>query len=98
MHHRYDLTNQQLQGLVESWSLFVWVANEGPVCPDVQSPAHCGMCSNDCWCYFAEPITECDVEQWNKDFMQRSEELYDAMMNCHWEPLDSVDSPIPPLS
>nr|XP_020469044.1 tRNA selenocysteine 1-associated protein 1-like [Monopterus albus] len=42
-----------------------------------------------------EPIPECDVEQWNKDFMQRSEELYDAMMNCHWEPLNSVDSPIP---
>ncbi|TDH06334.1 hypothetical protein EPR50_G00130830 [Perca flavescens] len=45
-----------------------------------------------------EPIAECDVEQWNKDFMQRSEELYDAMMNCHWEPLDSVNSPIPSLS
>ncbi|XP_040026589.1 tRNA selenocysteine 1-associated protein 1-like isoform X2 [Gasterosteus aculeatus] len=45
-----------------------------------------------------EPIPECDVEQWNKDFMQRSEELYDAMMSCHWEPLDSVNSPIPSLS
>lgn len=45
-----------------------------------------------------EPIPECDVEVWNKDFMQRSEELYDAMMNCHWEPLDSVDSPISSLS
>uniref|UniRef100_A0A3B4ZSD1 tRNA selenocysteine-associated protein 1 n=1 Tax=Stegastes partitus TaxID=144197 RepID=A0A3B4ZSD1_9TELE len=44
------------------------------------------------------PIPECDVELWNKDFMQRSEELYDAMMTCHWEPLDSVDSPIPSLS
>lgn len=45
-----------------------------------------------------EPIPECDVDLWNKDFMQRSEELYDAMMNCHWEPLDSVDSPIPSVS
>ncbi|XP_061587955.1 tRNA selenocysteine 1-associated protein 1-like [Cololabis saira] len=45
-----------------------------------------------------EPISECDVELWNKEFMQRSEELYDAMMNCHWEALDSVDSPIPPSS
>ncbi|XP_051252169.1 tRNA selenocysteine 1-associated protein 1-like isoform X1 [Dicentrarchus labrax] len=45
-----------------------------------------------------EPIPECDVEQWNKDFMQRSEELYDAMMTCHWEPMDSVDSPIPSFS
>uniref|UniRef100_A0A3Q2VWH0 tRNA selenocysteine-associated protein 1 n=1 Tax=Haplochromis burtoni TaxID=8153 RepID=A0A3Q2VWH0_HAPBU len=45
-----------------------------------------------------EPIPECDVDLWNKDFMQRSEELYDAMMNCHWEALDSVDSPIPSFS
>lgn len=45
-----------------------------------------------------EPIPECDVELWNKDFMQRSEELYEALMNCHWEPLDSVDSPIPTFS
>ncbi|KAL6104789.1 uncharacterized protein ACO6RY_14437 [Pungitius sinensis] len=45
-----------------------------------------------------EPIPECDVQQWNLDFMQRSEELYDAMMSCHWEPLDSVTSPIPSLS
>ncbi|XP_037314391.1 tRNA selenocysteine 1-associated protein 1-like isoform X2 [Pungitius pungitius] len=45
-----------------------------------------------------EPIPECDVQQWNLDFMQRSEELYDAMMSCHWEPLDSVNSPIPSLS
>lgn len=47
---------------------------------------------------FLEPIPECDVDLWNKDFMQRSEELYDAMMNCHWEALDSVDSPIPSFS
>lgn len=45
-----------------------------------------------------EPIPECDVDLWNKDFMQRSEELYYAMMNCHWEALDSVDSPIPSFS
>lgn len=57
------------------------------------------MCSmaDAAWCS-AEPIPACDVEQWNKDFMLHSEELYDAMMNCHWEPLDSVQSPIPSLS
>uniref|UniRef100_A0A1A8RY99 tRNA selenocysteine-associated protein 1 n=1 Tax=Nothobranchius rachovii TaxID=451742 RepID=A0A1A8RY99_9TELE len=44
-----------------------------------------------------EPIPECDTELWNKEFMQRSEEFYDAMMNCHWEPLDSIESPIPTL-
>nr|XP_057917344.1 tRNA selenocysteine 1-associated protein 1-like [Doryrhamphus excisus] len=43
-------------------------------------------------------IQECNVDQWNEDFMQRSEELYDALMDSHWEPLDSYDSPIPPLS
>uniref|UniRef100_A0A3B4G3A3 tRNA selenocysteine-associated protein 1 n=1 Tax=Pundamilia nyererei TaxID=303518 RepID=A0A3B4G3A3_9CICH len=51
-----------------------------------------------CCFFFLEPIPECDVDLWNKDFMQRSEELYDAMMNCHWEALDSVDSPIPSFS
>lgn len=59
---------------------------------------HCECVHIGAYCYFTEPIPECDVEQWNKDFMQRSEELYDAMMDCHWEPLDSVDSPIPSLS
>lgn len=56
------------------------------------------MCTYNCLVFFSvftEAIPECDVEQWNKDFMQRSEELYDAMMNCSWEPLNSVNSPIP---
>ncbi|XP_053739616.1 tRNA selenocysteine 1-associated protein 1-like isoform X1 [Synchiropus splendidus] len=44
------------------------------------------------------PNTECDVEQWNKDFIQRGEELYDSLMDCHWDHLDSVDSPIPSQS
>ncbi|XP_003975598.2 tRNA selenocysteine 1-associated protein 1-like isoform X1 [Takifugu rubripes] len=45
-----------------------------------------------------ESIPECDVEQWNKDYMERSEEFYDALMNSHWEPLDTVDAPIPSMS
>lgn len=45
-----------------------------------------------------DPLAICDVDKWNKDFMQRSEELYEALMNSHWEPLDSVDSPIPSMS
>lgn len=49
------------------------------------------------WC-FAVPFQECDVEQWNADLMQRSEELFDALMDCHWEPLDSFDSAVPLLS
>ncbi|KAM4624330.1 tRNA selenocysteine 1-associated protein 1-like isoform 2-T2 [Polymixia lowei] len=45
-----------------------------------------------------EPIPDVDVDQCNKDFMQRSEELYDAMMDCHWQPLDSITSSIPSQS
>lgn len=47
---------------------------------------------------FTESIPECDVEQWNKDYMERSEEFYDALMNSHWEPLDTVEAPIPSMS
>lgn len=38
------------------------------------------------------------MEQWNRDFMERSEEFYDALIKSQWEPLDSVDAPIPSLS
>ncbi|KAG7526733.1 tRNA selenocysteine 1-associated 1-like isoform X1 [Solea senegalensis] len=44
-----------------------------------------------------DPTAGCDVDQWNRDFMQRSEEFYDAMMNCHWESPDSLDSIDPSL-
>lgn len=47
---------------------------------------------------FTESIPGCDVEQWNKDYMERSEEFYDALMNSNWEPLDTVDAPIPSMS
>lgn len=47
---------------------------------------------------FPESIPECDVEQWNRDFLERSEEFYEALMSSRWEPLDSVDSPIPSMS
>uniref|UniRef100_A0A8C6X077 tRNA selenocysteine-associated protein 1 n=1 Tax=Neogobius melanostomus TaxID=47308 RepID=A0A8C6X077_9GOBI len=48
--------------------------------------------------FISDPLAVGDVDKWNKDFIQRSEELYEALMNSHWEPLDSVDSPIPSLS
>lgn len=38
------------------------------------------------------------MEQWNRDFLERSEEFYEALMSSRWEPLDSVEAPIPPLS
>uniref|UniRef100_A0A8C9PGT4 Chromosome 6 open reading frame 52 n=1 Tax=Spermophilus dauricus TaxID=99837 RepID=A0A8C9PGT4_SPEDA len=36
-----------------------------------------------------------NIEELNKEFMLRSEELYDSLMNCHWQPLDTVHSDIP---
>ncbi|KAG7264201.1 hypothetical protein CRUP_015520 [Coryphaenoides rupestris] len=45
-----------------------------------------------------EDVDVLDVLQCNRDFMERSEELYDSLMASHWEPLDSITSPIPALS
>ncbi|XP_047415244.1 putative uncharacterized protein C6orf52 homolog [Sciurus carolinensis] len=36
-----------------------------------------------------------NIEELNKEFMLKSEELYDSLMNCHWQPLDTVHSDIP---
>uniref|UniRef100_A0A2K5XJY3 tRNA selenocysteine 1-associated protein 1 n=2 Tax=Cercopithecinae TaxID=9528 RepID=A0A2K5XJY3_MANLE len=38
-----------------------------------------------------------DVTEANKEFMEQSEELYDALMDCHWQPLDTVSSEIPAM-
>ncbi|XP_072884567.1 tRNA selenocysteine 1-associated protein 1-like isoform X3 [Hemitrygon akajei] len=42
-----------------------------------------------------DPVPYFDVEEANAQFMEQSEEFYDALMNCHWQPLDSVVSEIP---
>ncbi|XP_038627468.1 putative uncharacterized protein C6orf52 homolog [Tachyglossus aculeatus] len=42
-----------------------------------------------------DPQLDPDVEELNKKFMVASEELYDSLMNCHWQPLDTVNSKIP---
>ncbi|XP_028909006.1 putative uncharacterized protein C6orf52 homolog [Ornithorhynchus anatinus] len=42
-----------------------------------------------------DPQLYLDVEELNKEFMVASEELYDSLMNCHWQPLDTVNSKIP---
>jgi len=39
-----------------------------------------------------------DVDALNKQYMERSEELYDSLMDCHWQPLDSVTSEIPMMN
>lgn len=40
-------------------------------------------------------MPQLDVHEANKQFMEQSEELYDALMDCHWQPLDTVLSEIP---
>ncbi|XP_033013831.1 tRNA selenocysteine 1-associated protein 1 isoform X3 [Lacerta agilis] len=43
---------------------------------------------------FSDPMPQMDVGEANKQFMEQSEELYDALIECHWQPLDSVSSEI----
>ncbi|NXH38643.1 TSP1L protein, partial [Dicaeum eximium] len=45
--------------------------------------------------FFSDPQLYLDVDEMNRQFMETSEELYDALMNCHWQPLDTVTSDIP---
>ncbi|KAL7887285.1 hypothetical protein AOLI_G00050060 [Acnodon oligacanthus] len=40
-----------------------------------------------------EPTVDLDVVAVNRQFMEDSEELYDALMECHWPALDVPDSP-----
>ncbi|XP_015204343.1 tRNA selenocysteine 1-associated protein 1 isoform X1 [Lepisosteus oculatus] len=42
-----------------------------------------------------DPNPQMDVAEANRQFMDQSEELYDALMDCHWQPLDSASSSIP---
>ncbi|XP_035421033.1 tRNA selenocysteine 1-associated protein 1 isoform X2 [Cygnus olor] len=44
-----------------------------------------------------DPTPQLDVHEANKQFMEQSEELYDALMDCHWQPLDTVSSEIPAM-
>jgi hypothetical protein len=43
----------------------------------------------------ADPNLSLNIEELNKEFMVKSEELYDSLMSCHWQPLDTVQSSIP---
>ncbi|XP_053457550.1 putative uncharacterized protein C6orf52 homolog isoform X2 [Nycticebus coucang] len=42
-----------------------------------------------------DPNLHLNIEELNQEFMAESEELYDSLMNCHWQPLDTVYSKIP---
>ncbi|KAI1894947.1 hypothetical protein AGOR_G00121010 [Albula goreensis] len=41
-----------------------------------------------------EPGTQLDVTEANRQFMEESEELYDALIDCHWPARDSTHLPI----
>nr|XP_021528352.1 putative uncharacterized protein C6orf52 homolog isoform X1 [Aotus nancymaae] len=42
-----------------------------------------------------DPHLHLNIEESNQEFMVKSEELYNSLMNCHWQPLDTVYSEIP---
>lgn len=54
-------------------------------------------CPNVSLAVLPDPTPQLDVTEANKEFMEQSEELYDALMDCHWQPLDSVSSEIPAM-
>ncbi|XP_068098016.1 tRNA selenocysteine 1-associated protein 1 isoform X2 [Hyperolius riggenbachi] len=42
-----------------------------------------------------DPNPPLDLNEANREFMEQSEELYEALMECHWQPLDTVTSKVP---
>lgn len=40
----------------------------------------------------SDPGEELDVAEANRLFIEESEELYDALIDCHWPTLDSPES------
>ncbi|XP_006141269.1 putative uncharacterized protein C6orf52 homolog isoform X2 [Tupaia chinensis] len=42
-----------------------------------------------------DPNLHLNIEELNKEFMAKSEELYNSLLSCHWQPLDTVHSEIP---
>lgn len=68
-----------------------------PVHTDIQQPTEQTQdCSEDGLEEPVEdPLPKTDVDALNRQYMERSEELYDSLMQCHWQPLDSVTSEIP---
>ena len=36
----------------------------------------------------ADPDPKLDVDEANRELMEQGEEMYEALMNCHWQPLD----------
>lgn len=41
-----------------------------------------------CLCVVVDPSPELDVVEANRKFMEVSEELYDALIDCQWQPVE----------
>ncbi|NXI36381.1 TSP1L protein, partial [Galbula dea] len=68
-----------------SYAPYENMQGEAPIMPEINDD----LITEDPQLYF-------DVDEMNRQFMETSEELYDSLMNCHWQPLDTVTSDIPP--
>lgn len=94
----------------ELW--WLWLQKQTLPSPSVAEGAEWNVCLRLCgsaWHTFfgslsghtglrgADPAPHLDVHEANKQFMEQSEELYDALMDCHWQPLDTVSSEIPAM-
>ncbi|XP_028834177.1 tRNA selenocysteine 1-associated protein 1-like isoform X2 [Denticeps clupeoides] len=70
-----------------------------PMPPDMQPPTEPQESVAEAEEEYAEdPNPQVDVDTLNRQYMEQSEELYDSLMSCHWQPLDSVTSEIPESS
>uniref|UniRef100_A0AAY4AK37 tRNA selenocysteine-associated protein 1 n=1 Tax=Denticeps clupeoides TaxID=299321 RepID=A0AAY4AK37_9TELE len=67
-----------------------------PMPPDMQPPTESVAEAEEE--YAEDPNPQVDVDTLNRQYMEQSEELYDSLMSCHWQPLDSVTSEIPESS
>ncbi|KAM4703268.1 tRNA selenocysteine 1-associated protein 1 [Rhinophrynus dorsalis] len=90
----YHFYNQQFQQLFSNWKYDQKTGSYsfqqyGYTQSTSQTPEEIGDDA------LEDPMPVLDVNEANKQFMEQSEELYDALMECHWQPLDTVNSTIP---
>ncbi|XP_028618935.1 LOW QUALITY PROTEIN: putative uncharacterized protein C6orf52 homolog [Grammomys surdaster] len=61
------------------------LAGAGAIPEEITAPAE-----NQAEDLLRDPNLPLNIEESNKEFMAESEELYDSLMNCRWQPLDTV--------
>ncbi|XP_075696536.1 tRNA selenocysteine 1-associated protein 1 isoform X2 [Rhinoderma darwinii] len=90
----FNYYTQQFQQMFTNWKYdeknssyayqqYGYTANNWPATEELEEEA------------LEDPNPQVDVAEANKQFMEQSEELYDSLMSCHWQPLDTVTSKIP---